>query len=253
MGTSTEIAWTDHTFNPWWGCARVSAGCEHCYAEAMARRWGHGWGPGAARRLFGDAHWAEPLRWARDAARAGFRHRVFCASMADWLEDRDDLDDERTRLRTLIEATPELDWQLLSKRPENAARLSPWEQGPYPPHVWLGTTVEHAGTALRRLDALCALDAAVRFVSCEPLLGSINLRPWLSQGISWLIVGGESGPGRREMDLGAAERIVRDCLDAGVAVFVKQDSAAKPGQQGRIPDAWWIRQMPTTSSALAVK
>lgn len=245
MGATTEIAWTDATFNPWWGCARASAGCAHCYAETLAARWGHRvWGPTAPRRVFGDAHWREPLRWARDAARDGVRRRVFVASMADWLEDRRELDRERARLGALVEAAPELDWLLVSKRMQNAARLSPWRDGRYPDHVWLGTTVEHQATAAPRLDALCALDAPVRFVSAEPLLGAIDLTPWLTR-LDWVIVGGESGPRRREMPLEAAERIVRDCHEAGVAVFVKQDSGARTGQQGRIADSWWIRQFPT--------
>lgn len=243
MGQTTEIAWTDHTFNPWWGCTRVSEGCRHCYAEGLSKRWGHDvWGPSAARRRFGDAHWAEPLKWARDAAREGMRRRVFCSSMADWLEDRRELDAERVRLGALVEATPGLDWQLLTKRPENLARLSPWAGREHSAHAWVGTTVEHDATRAR-LDHLCAYPAAVRFVSAEPLVGAVDLRPWLDR-LHWVIVGGESGPGRRTMDLDAAERIVRDCMDAGVAVFVKQDSGARTGQQGRIPDAWFVREFP---------
>ena len=244
MGTTTEIAWTDATYNPWWGCTRISTGCRNCYAEGLAKRWGHRvWGPDAPRRTFGAAHWAEPLRWDRDARAAGTCRRVFCGSMCDWLEDRRDLDAERTRLGHLIESTSGLDWQLLTKRPENLARLSPWPTGTHPAHAWVGTTVEHQATATARLDALCAYPAAVRFVSAEPLIGAIDLRPWLSR-LHWVIVGGESGPGRRELDIAAAERIVRDCQDAGIAVFVKQDSGARTGQQGRIPDAWFVREFP---------
>ena len=126
MGATTEIAWTDRTFNPWWGCARVSPGCEHCYAEAWAKRTGRQlWGPHAARRTFGEAHWREPLRWNAVAEKSGIRSRVFCASMADIFEDLRALDQERCRLWTLIDATPWLDWQVLTKRPEQIARLSP--------------------------------------------------------------------------------------------------------------------------------
>jgi hypothetical protein len=126
MGKETGIAWTDATFNPWWGCQRVSPGCEHCYAEAQAKRYGHAvWGPESttARRFFGDKHWNEPRKWNADA-RAKFEvRRVFCASMADVFEDNRDLDGWRDRLWDLIEATPSLNWQLLTKRPENIARL----------------------------------------------------------------------------------------------------------------------------------
>jgi protein gp37 len=92
MGKETAISWTHHTFNPWWGCQRVSPGCTNCYAETFDKRiGGKHWGPTAPRRFFGPKHWAEPLKWARAAAKAGERHRVFCASMADVFEDRPEL------------------------------------------------------------------------------------------------------------------------------------------------------------------
>jgi protein gp37 len=169
--------------------------------------------------------------------------------MADWMEDRRELDAERERLGALVMSTPSLDWQLLTKRPENLARLSPWPAGMHPGHAWVGTTVEHDATRAR-LDALCAYPAAIRFVSAEPLVGDLDLRPWLDR-LHWVIVGGESGPGHRRMDLAAAERIVRHCTDAGVAVFVKQDSGPRSGQQGRVPDEWFVRQFPHTPSSLA--
>src|SRR6267142_6622676 len=98
MGAETGIAWTDHTFNPWWGCTRVSPGCEHCYAESWDARWssevhpGRGaehWGPEAPRRFFGETHWNEPRAWNRKALAAGRLHKVFCASMADVFEKRE--------------------------------------------------------------------------------------------------------------------------------------------------------------------
>src|SRR5688572_457301 len=110
MGANSAIEWTDNTFNPWWGCQRVSPGCEHCYAETFDRRvHGRGnehWGPSADRRFFGDKHWAEPRKWNREAEESGVRQRVFCASMADVFEDRRDLDDQRARLWDLIRETP---------------------------------------------------------------------------------------------------------------------------------------------------
>lgn len=122
MGKETGIEWTDHTFNPWWGCVKVSAACTHCYAETLAARWAFKWGAAAAPRAFGDKHWNEPLAWNRKAIADGVRRRVFCASMADVFERRDNehgatLDALRARLWLLIEATPGLDWQLLTKRP----------------------------------------------------------------------------------------------------------------------------------------
>ena len=176
MGANTKIQWTDYTFNPWWGCTRVSPGCEHCYAEAFAKRCGVQWGVKAERRFFGDKHWAEPLKWNAAAAKLGERRRVFCASMADVFEDRDDLRAERAKLFSLIHTTPHLDWLLLSKRPENMERLADarWIHG-WPSNVWAGCTVEDQRRADERIPHLLRVPAAVRFLSCEPLLERVDL------------------------------------------------------------------------------
>ena len=103
MAKNSKIEWTDHTFNPWWGCTKISPGCDFCYAEAWAHRLGAvTWGAHAARRFLSDAHWKEPLRWNRDAAKAGQRRRVFCASMADVFENRPELAMWRDKLWELI-------------------------------------------------------------------------------------------------------------------------------------------------------
>jgi protein gp37 len=177
MGADSKIQWTDHTFNPWWGCARVSPGCENCYAEAFAKRTGKAkWGVKEERRFFGDKHWAEPLKWNAAARKAGERHRVFCASMADVFEDRDDLEDARFRLLALINQTPFLDWLLLTKRPENILRMLPgyFDAGAVP-NIWFGTTVEDQRRAEERIPELLRVPAVVRFLSCEPLLGEVHL------------------------------------------------------------------------------
>src|SRR5258706_11693920 len=99
MGQNSRIEWTHHTFNPWWGCARVSAACKNCYADTWARRLGLDlWKPGAERRFFSDEHWRQPIRWNEEAVKKGIRRRVFCASMADVFEARSDLDALRDRL-----------------------------------------------------------------------------------------------------------------------------------------------------------
>ena len=114
MGEHSRIEWTDHTFNPWWGCVKVSRARHHFHAEALAKRVGHDvWGPKASRRTLSDATWAATLKWNEAACLAGVRARVFCASMADVFEDRRDLDPHRDRLWKLIAATPNLDWLLL--------------------------------------------------------------------------------------------------------------------------------------------
>jgi len=122
VGESTNITWTDSTFNAWVGCTRVSSGCVNCYAEALDHRWRPGrerWGPKAERTRTSAANWSKPLQWNKRAAEHKQRHRVFCSSLADVFEDRDELVPWRLDLFRLIQATPMLDWQLLTKRPEN--------------------------------------------------------------------------------------------------------------------------------------
>ena len=252
MGENSGIAWTDHSFNPWWGCEKISPGCKHCYADTFSRRVGHGarlpllWGPESERRLFGDKHWAEPLKWNRDAERDGVRRRVFCASMADVFEDRPELEAPRERLRLLISKTHGLDWLLLTKRPENADRLwqsasiAVWERGSsivwergtntpgWPSNVWLGTTAENQEMANRRIQHLLAVPATVRFLSCEPLLEPIVLGTFgyqLDPKRFWVICGGESGPNARLFDLRWARALRDQCRDAAVPFFMKQIGA----------------------------
>lgn len=266
----TSIEWTSttladgtvlpgYTFNPWWGCTKVSEGCANCYAEVLDHRFGglH-WGGSAPRKLFGDKHWDQPLRWNTKAARIGVRLKVFCASMADVFEDRDDLAAPRARLFELIDRTPMLDWLLLTKRPANVYELAPkrWfadpPDGGIPRNVWLGVTAENQEEADARIPVLRTLRAFRRFVSYEPALGPINwsrhLEPCrcticgrrlerrlkgcptgtlcdmgsFEPQIHWLIVGSESGPRARPMDE-AWVRAARDAAAAnGVAFFYKQ-------------------------------
>lgn len=223
MGQESKIAWTDATFNPWWGCTKVSAGCEHCYAETFSKRVGKNvWGPLAERRFFGDKHWNEPIKWNRLARESGKPLRVFCASMADVFEDRRDLDAPRSRLFQLIEDTPALTWLLLTKRPENMILLSPlrWEKR-WPANVIAMTTVENQVNALIRLPHLERVPAKLRGVSYEPAIGPVDIS-WSRFKVNWVIAGGESGAGAREMPLEWA-RDVRDRAQAGgTRFFMKQ-------------------------------
>jgi protein gp37 len=220
MAKDTSISWTDHTFNPWWGCTNVSPGCDHCYAETWAKRVGEAvWGHKAPRRFFSDAHWKEPLAWNRDAAAAGHRERVFCASMADVFEDRRDLDEHRNRLWQLIADTPQLDWQLLTKRPEAIRRLQPWGED-WPANVWMGTTVEDQTRAELRVPTLLKVPAKVRFLSCEPLIDQVDLSGLIDGPgkVHWIIAGGESGGGARPMAPGWARQL-RDFSRANEIAF----------------------------------
>lgn len=228
MGKNSSIEWTDHTFNPWWGCAKVSPGCSNCYAESWARRVGESvWGTKSERRFFTNKHWGEPLRWNADAVSYGVRKRVFCASMADVFELRGDLDPWRVRLWEVIEKTPGLDWLLLTKRPQNIAGMVPWRDV-WPHNVWLGTSVEDQARAKERLPFLLRFPAKCRFLSCEPLLGHVDLGPWaIDVGrslhpIDWVIAGGESGPNARPMLPGWAISLRNQCRETGIPFHFKQ-------------------------------
>lgn len=227
MGERTGIRWTDHTFNPIWGCTRVSEACQHCYAEALAARFGTGWGKNAERRTFGEKYWNNPVRWNRKAAAAGEPALVFCASMADVFEDHPTWETERPRLWDLVLATPWLTWQLLTKRPENIQDMVPleWiiEEDGWPENVWVGTTVETQARADERLPYLTNIPAPVRFVSAEPLFGPLNLRPHLGgTGVNWVIAGGESGPKARPSHPQWFRDLRDDCASRSVPFLFKQ-------------------------------
>lgn len=261
MGEATKIEWCHHTFNPWWGCVRVSPGCEHCYAEAFAKRVGQKvWGVQADRRFFGDKHWLEPFKWNLAAAKSGERRRVFCASMADVFEDREDLEPPRRRLFDVIQKTPELDWLVLTKRPENAVKWFGGTSGaglsaPALPNLWMGTTAEDQKRADERLPYLLQTPAAVHFVSYEPALEAVDFSRWLTLAntsgnaamrdafvaaptlLDWVIVGGESGPGARPFDIAWARSVVEQCAYAGIACFVKQ-LGAKAVRDDGVEQIW---------------
>jgi protein gp37 len=230
VAKNSRIEWTTHTFNPWWGCVKVSPACKHCYAEAWSKRVGKNvWGIEAERRFFGERHWSEPRSWDAVAAATGERARVFCASMADVFEDRRDLDVHRDRLWRLIEATPNLDWLLLTKRPELISSKVPWGDR-WPRNVWLGTTVEDQRRAEERLGHLVDIPAAVRFISAEPLLGRLDIARWLNSGLDWVITGGESGPKARPSSPSWFRDLLNQCMAHSVAFHFKQWGDWAPGQ-----------------------
>lgn len=240
MAEKTLIAWTDRTFNALWGCTKVSPGCKNCYADTFSQRYGHEVFGKNPRREFGDKHWNEPLKWHREAVEQGRRLRVFCGSMFDWAEEHPQTLSIQPRLWKLIQSTPMLDWQLLTKRPENIAARLPGDWGAGYGNVWLGTSVEN-NDYVHRADILRQIPATVRFISYEPALGplaDINLA-----GISWLIFGGESGPGYRPMNVQWARDIKAKCEAAGTAFFYKQ-SAAFRTEMGITLDGQVVRNYP---------
>ena len=227
MAKDSKIEWTHHTFNPWWGCERVSAACKNCYAETWAHRLGLDlWSKGAPRRVMSDEYWRQPVKWNKTAAAAGRRDRVFCASMADVFEDRDDLAAMRARLWSLIAETPALDWLLLTKRPQHVGTFVPWAES-WPANVWLGTTVENQRWAQKRIPLLLERPAKVRFLSCEPLLGPLNIATWLASPtggptVNWVIAGGESGHRARPMSPDWARSLRDQCEAYDVPFLFKQ-------------------------------
>lgn len=233
MGENSKIEWTHHTFNPWIGCAKVSAGCANCYAEAlMDKQYGKvRWGPNGERKRTTYENWKKVKKWNRDAERAGERRRVFCASLADVFEDREHLDSWRADLFYLIDLCQSLDFLLLTKRPENIRRMYPHRWIESTPHnVWLGASVENQDAADLRIQHLLNVPAVIHFLSCEPLLGSVNLaKPYghwheesVQQGIDWVIVGGESGHHARPLYVEGVREIRDRCQESGVACFIKQ-------------------------------
>jgi protein gp37 len=252
MAENSKIEWTDHTFNPWEGCQKVSPGCDNCYAEARNARFGGGvavnWGPGAPRRRTSAANWRKPLQWQANAAAFQAAHarrqRVFCSSLADVFDNAVD-PAWRADLFSLIAATPDLDWLLLTKRIGNWRKVvgqtlaattdnamghwtQDWLGGHAPANVWIGATIVNQEEADRDLDKLDAVPAAVRFLSMEPLLGPVDLgfeRLWGTggrNGIEWVIVGGESGHGARPMHPDWPRSLRDQCAAAGVPFLFKQ-------------------------------
>jgi protein gp37 len=250
MGENTTISWTDHTFNPWWGCTRVSPGCENCYAETFDKRiGGDHWGPGRPRRVFSDKYWNEPLKWDAAALAAGKAHKVFCASMADIMDDEAPAG-QLDRLWDLIDRTPNLLWQLLTKRPERYINMLPKIFRHR--NVGLGATAEDQKYFDLRFPRLFEAAASVRgvqftWISYEPALGPLHFysssHPYLQP--DWVIFGGESGAGRRPMQEQWAVDLLKECRERGIRFFMKQYSAQTPAE-GKllIPAHMLIQEFP---------
>lgn len=245
MGFSTEIGWTDSTFNPWLGCVKISWACRFCYAEASQRRWAPAaggrradvWGRNAPRRRTSAQYWRKPLAWNRKAQQARRPLRVFCASLADVFEDHPMLPPWREDLFTLTEATPWLRWMLLTKRIDLVENMTAARWGhDWPTNVWLGTSVEGQPEADARLSILLNLTGPTeRFVSAEPIRAPFSVAPHLSghrYPLSLLIGGGESGRSARYDRLDVAARQLRDeTAAAGVPFMWKQWGEYAPCDQ----------------------
>ncbi len=290
MLRKTLIEWCDYTWSPWFGCTKVSPGCLNCYAEARDKRHLLGpeshWGKGAPRRITKDWKW--PVKFSRepicvkcgkawpargmhpdcDGESQDFRNPRAFPSVCDWLDEEVPID-LFVRFLKLIHETQNLDWLLLTKRPEkffqrlesawkygvgtDDQRFQDWLRfwgmnGVPPSNVWVGTSVEDQQRSDERIQALLKIPARIRFLSVEPLLGPVDLfLDWLASfkdtdamlhrahRIDWVIVGGESGRNARPCNVAWVRSIVRQCADYRVPCFVKQLGACPvvtvtPGQ-----------------------
>lgn len=240
MGDKSNIEWTDATWNPFYGCRKVSPGCKHCYMYRDMERFGRD--PFTVKRA-ADNTFRAPLRWAK-SGKVASGSRIFTCSWSDFFIE--DADDWRGEAWDIIRATPQYTYQILTKRPENIADRLPSDWGAGWANVWLGVSAENQEQADRRIPLLLNTPAIIRFVSAEPLLGPVYMMRHLLNGahkwrqdLHWVIVGGESGPRRRPFDPDWARSIRDQCRDAGVPFFFKQVDKVQP-----IPNDLLIREWP---------
>ena len=214
---NSKIGWTHHTWNPWWGCDKVSAACLHCYIGQIMRRSGNEPFNGPTRT---KTTWRSPFRWNREAIEAGESRRVFTCSMSDFFHVSADA--WRPEAWKIIKECQHLDWLILTKRPESIRDRLPADWGNGYPNVWLGVTVENQDY-IHRIDVLNKVPAAVRFVSAEPLIGPVKFGRRLCK-IDWVITGCEKAakPKRREMQMDWVRNIRDQCDAAGTTLFHKQ-------------------------------
>jgi protein gp37 len=248
MAKVSAISWTDATFNPWIGCTKVSPACDHCYAERdnSRRGWVPGWGPGVPRKR--TKTWGEPLKWNRKAAETGRPLRVFCASLAD-VFDNEAPQAWRDDLWQILRQTPNLRWILLTKRIGNAHKMLP-PDWPFP-NAGLMATLANQEEWNRDIGKLMSTPATWRGVSAEPLLGPIDILAGpMGMGLpDWIITGGESGPGRRPLDMDAV-RLLRDqCADLGITFHHKQNGGLRGKDNGCLVDGVEHKHFPPALAA----
>lgn len=237
MGKTTGIQWADSTWNPWRGCTKVSPGCDNCYMFRDQERFGHD--PTQVVRC-GDGTFRLPLGMAEP-------RMVFTCSWGDWFHH--EADPWRAEAWDIVRQTPHLTYQILTKRPALIRSRLPKDWGEGYPNVWLGVSAEDQRTLELRLPLLCQIPAALRFLSLEPLLKPVQLVGLLGL-VKWVIVGGESGPGCRPMDLNWTRLVLNQCLFYRVPAFVKQLGGwpDKRGDMDTFPPDLRVRQLPEGST-----
>ena len=246
MTFGTGIEWTEVTWNPTTGCDRVSSGCDNCYALTLAKRLKamgvekyqqdgdpRTSGPGFRVTLH-EATLTDPYSW-------GGSRLVFVNSMSDLFHARVPMNFVQ-RVFEVMADTPQHTYQILTKRAVRLRRIA--DQLSWPSNVWIGVSVEHVGE-LRRVDELRQVPAAVRFLSCEPLLG--RLRGLDLDGVDWVIAGGESGPRHRSMEPDWPRALRDQCVRTGTPFFFKQWGGRTPKQGGRVLDGRTWDEMPSAA------
>jgi protein gp37 len=243
MGTRSNIEWTESTWNPVTGCTKISQGCKNCYAERMAKRL-HAMGSERYRNKFAVTLHPDlvemPKRWRAPRL-------VFVNSMSDLFHPEIPADYISRVFRTMVEC-PQHTFQVLTKRSDRLAELAP--ALPWTPNIWIGASVENR-RAIRRVAELVSVPAAVRFLSCEPLIGPLDSLPL--KGIHWVIVGGESGPRARPMQAEWALSILRQSRAAGVPFFFKQWGGPRKDLTGRKLNGREYDEMPVYSTNAVLK
>jgi protein gp37 len=243
VSDKSRIEWTEATWNPVTGCSKVSPGCAHCYAETLSHRFGttsKPWTPANAPEnvVMHEDRLDQPLRWRRPRV-------IFVNSVSDLFHERVPASFVR-RVFDVMEGTDRHTFQVLTKRPERARALA--KMLPWPENVWLGVSIENSRFTWRA-DVLREVPAAIRFISAEPLLGSLldagrRGSPLDLAGIDWLIAGGESGPGYRPIHVKWVRELREACIHAGIAFFFKQWGGRTPKSGGRELDGETFDEMP---------
>ena len=249
MAENSNIEWTDHTFNPVWGCTQIAPGCDNCYAKEIDQRFNKGafWGPKNMPRRTNIQNWNKVRKWNKSAEITGQQVKVFCASMAD-ICDKNWEPAWREDLWQLIRETPSLTWQLLTKRATLIEKYIPLDIRMLP-NVWLGVTAEDQKHGVERASQLSQIECNLRWMSIEPLLEQIKIPAYIMETMSWIVIGGESGSSHRPIDASWVSSIIKHADLYLIPVFFKQWGGKRPKENGCLLNGVELKQFPLGAMA----